>query len=64
MLNINPSFLPAVSENFSEVNCASLVKAWQACLNQPTITDAILDRIVAKAHGIDLKGGRPPKKLV
>ncbi len=32
------------------------VNAWHTYLDEPTIADAILDRIVPKAHRIDLKG--------
>ena len=32
------------------------VKAWHTYLNDPTLADAILDRIVHSGHRIDLKG--------
>jgi len=32
------------------------VKAWHAWLDDPTVADAILDRIVHSAHRIALKG--------
>jgi DNA replication protein DnaC len=32
------------------------VKSWHAYLDEPTIADAIMDRLTAKAHRIDLKG--------
>ena len=32
------------------------VKAWHTYLNDPTLADAILDRIVYSSHSIDLKG--------
>jgi hypothetical protein len=32
------------------------VKAWHTYLNDPTLADAILDRIVHSSHRIDLKG--------
>lgn len=33
------------------------VKAWHTYLDDPTLADAILDRIVHSSHKIDLKGG-------
>ncbi|MCK6610955.1 MAG: ATP-binding protein, partial [Bacteroidia bacterium] len=32
------------------------VENWYEYINEPTIADAILDRIVPKAHRFDLKG--------
>lgn len=32
------------------------VKAWHTYLDNPTLADAILDRIVHSSHRIDLKG--------
>jgi DNA replication protein DnaC len=32
------------------------VKSWHAYLDEPTIADAIMDRLTAKSHRIDLKG--------
>ena len=32
------------------------VKAWHTYLNDPTLADAILDRVVHSSHRIDLKG--------
>jgi DNA replication protein DnaC len=32
------------------------VKTWHAYLDDPTLADAILDRIVHSSHKIDLKG--------
>ena len=34
-----------------------LVKAWHTYLDDPTLADAILDRVVHSSHKIDLKGG-------
>jgi DNA replication protein DnaC len=34
------------------------VKAWYTYLNDPTLADAILDRIVHSSHKIELKGTR------
>ena len=33
------------------------VKAWHTYLDDPTLADAILDRVVHSSHKIDLKGG-------
>ncbi len=40
------------------VACASQlpVKAWHTYLNDPTLADAILDRVVHSSHKIELKG--------
>ena len=35
-----------------------LVKAWHTYLDDPTLADAILDRVVHSSHRIDLKGRR------
>jgi len=32
------------------------VKSWYEYLNEPTLADAIMDRLAAHAHKIDLKG--------
>jgi len=32
---------------------------WQEYINEPTIADAILDRLVSKAHHVELTGKRP-----
>lgn len=32
------------------------MKAWHTYLNDPTLADAILDRIVHSSHKIELKG--------
>ncbi|GLR20216.1 IS21-like element helper ATPase IstB [Portibacter lacus] len=43
--------------NSATIICSQLpLNAWHAYLDEPTIADAILDRIVPKAHRIDLKG--------
>ncbi len=34
------------------------VKAWHTYLNDPTLADAILDRVVHSSHKIELKGTR------
>jgi DNA replication protein DnaC len=34
------------------------VKAWHTYLNDPTLADAILDRVVHSSHKIELKGAR------
>jgi DNA replication protein DnaC len=34
------------------------VKAWHTCLNDSTLADAIIDRIVHSGHKIELKGAR------
>jgi len=39
------------------------VAEWHACIGDPTIADAILDRIVHNAHRIDLKGESMRKRL-
>jgi DNA replication protein DnaC len=38
------------------------VAKWHEFINEPTIADAILDRLTAKAHRIELKGGSLRKK--
>ncbi len=41
----------------SIIICSQLpLNSWHAYLDEPTIADAILDRIVPKSHRIDLKG--------
>ncbi len=35
-----------------------LVKAWHTYLNDPTLAEAIIDRIVQSSHKIELKGAR------
>lgn len=39
------------------------VAEWHACIGDPTIADAILDRIVHNAHRIELKGESMRKRL-
>ncbi len=39
------------------------VKAWYDYINEPTLADAILDRIVHRAHKIEMHGGSVRKKL-
>ena len=34
------------------------VKAWHTYLNDPTLADAVLDRVVHSSHKIELKGTR------
>jgi len=44
-------------ENASTVICSQLpVGKWHEYFDEPTIADAILDRIIPKAHRIELKG--------
>lgn len=38
------------------------VSGWYQMIGEPTIADAILDRIVHNAHRIDLKGGSMRRK--
>ncbi len=48
----------------STVICSQLpIPKWYDYLNEPTIADAILDRIIPKAHRIDLKGKSRRKNL-
>lgn len=39
------------------------IKAWYDYINEPTLADAILDRIVHRAHKIELSGASMRKKL-
>ena len=54
-------------ENASTLICSQLpVAKWYDYLEQPTLADAILDRIIPKAHRLELKGKslrKPAKKL-
>ncbi len=44
-------------ENAATIICSQLpVSKWHQYFNEPTLADAILDRIVPKAHRIELKG--------
>ena len=44
-------------ENAATIICSQLpVGKWHEYFDEPTIADAILDRIIPKAHRIDLKG--------
>ncbi|WP_407920904.1 ATP-binding protein [Filimonas effusa] len=36
--------------------------AWHEYINEPTLADAIMDRLTAKAHRIELKGESMRKK--
>jgi DNA replication protein DnaC len=48
----------------STVICSQLpIPKWYDYLNEPTIADAILDRIIPKAHRIELKGKSRRKNL-
>ena len=38
------------------------VSKWHEYINEPTLADAILDRLTAKAHRIELKGESMRKK--
>ena len=40
------------------------VKAWHTYLDDPTLADAILDRIVHSSHKIDLKGNSPANTVL
>lgn len=33
------------------------VDQWHVCLDEPTLADAILDRLVRNSYGLNLKGG-------
>ena len=39
------------------------IEHWHAWLNEPTVADAILDRLVHRAHQIALKGESLRRKL-
>jgi len=44
-------------ENASTIVCSQIpVGKWHEYFDEPTVADAILDRIVPKAHRVDLKG--------
>ncbi len=50
-------------EKAATIVCSQLpVSKWHAYLNDPTIADAILDRLVPKAHRIELKGNSMRKQ--
>ena len=40
------------------------VAQWHDCLGDPTLADAILDRIVHNAHRIELKGESMRKRML
>lgn len=49
----------------STIICSQLpVNKWHEYLNEPTLADAILDRILPNAHKLELKGESLRKKLV
>jgi len=51
-------------ENGSTIICSQLpVNKWHEWLNDPTIADAILDRLVPKAHRLELKGKSLRQKI-
>lgn len=51
-------------ERGSVIICSQLpVAAWHEYLNDPTIADAILDRVVPKSHRIELKGKSMRKSI-
>lgn len=51
-------------ENTSTLICSQLpVGKWHEYFDEPTLADAILDRIIPKAHRIDLKGKSLRKPL-
>ena len=39
------------------------VKSWHTYLNDPTLADAILDRVVHSSHKIELKGTRSMREV-
>jgi DNA replication protein DnaC len=39
------------------------VEHWHESIGDPTLADAILDRLIHNAHRINLKGGSMRKKL-
>lgn len=50
-------------ENAATIICSQLpVNKWYDYLEEPTLADAILDRIIPKAHRIELKGKSLRKK--
>lgn len=51
-------------ESGSTIICSQLpVNKWHEWLNDPTIADAILDRLVPKAHRLELKGKSLRQKI-
>ena len=52
-------------EKTATIICSQLpVKKWHAYFDEPTIADAILDRIVPRAHRLQLKGKSLRKQIV
>ena len=52
-------------EKAATIICSQLpVSKWHQYLDQPTIADAILDRIIPKAHRIELKGKSLRKQII
>lgn len=50
--------------NGATIICSQLpVSKWHKWLNEPTLADAILDRLVPKSHRIELKGKSMRKKI-
>ncbi len=39
------------------------IKSWYEYINEPTLADAILDRIVHRSHKIEMRGGSMRKKI-
>lgn len=51
-------------EKASVVVCSQIpVNQWYQYLNEPTIADAIMDRLIPKAHRIELKGNSMRKEI-
>ena len=49
----------------STIICSQLpVKAWHELIGEPTVADAILDRIIHNAHRIELKGESLRKRKI
>ena len=52
-------------KSFTIITSQLLVAAWFEYINEPTLADAILDRLLQQAHRIEIKGEsmRKRKKL-
>ena len=58
-LTLTPYFLPLFSLIFFKATIITSqlpVKQWHAYLNDPTLADAILDRVVHASHRLELTG--------
>jgi DNA replication protein DnaC len=52
-------------ENASTIFCSQLpVSKWHEYFAEPTIADALLDRIIPKAHRIELKGNSKRTQII